>query len=54
MFTWLWNIRHRRLINKTKAMIRMYLFLREETGEKETDKLDAKGLGKLLEMLKKQ
>ncbi|OGD69623.1 hypothetical protein A3E89_01960 [Candidatus Campbellbacteria bacterium RIFCSPHIGHO2_12_FULL_35_10] len=42
--TWLWNIRHRKLIKETEAMIRLYLFLRHDCGLKEADKLSAKEL----------
>jgi len=46
--TWLWNIRHRKLIEETKAMIRLYLFLRHDCGLREVDKLSAKELKELL------
>ena len=35
--TWLWNIRHRKLIEETKAIIRLYQFLRYDCGLKEAD-----------------
>ncbi|MDD5155097.1 MAG: hypothetical protein PHF11_01250 [Candidatus Omnitrophica bacterium] len=53
MFTWLWNIRHRKLIEETKAMIRFYLFLRHDCGLKEADKLNARELRRLLSVLRK-
>jgi len=46
--TWLWNIRHRKLIEETKAIIRLHQFLRYECGLKYADKLSAKGLKRLL------
>ena len=51
MFTWLWNIRHRKLIKETKAIIRLYLFLRHECGLKEAEKLGIKDLRGLLKRL---
>jgi len=51
--TWLWNIRHRKLIEETKAIIRLYQFLRYECGLKEANKLSAKDLKRLLLTLKK-
>lgn len=53
IFTWLWNIRHRKLIQETKAIIRFYEFLRYDCGLKYADKLSAKDLKKLLPALKK-
>lgn len=46
--TWLWNIRHRRMIEETKAIIRLHYFLRYECGLKYADKLSAKDLKHLL------
>lgn len=48
MLTWLWNIRHRKLIGETKAIIRLYLFLRHECGLREADRLNAEDLRDLL------
>ncbi len=48
MVTWLWNIRHRKLIGETKAIIRLYLFLRHECGLREADRLNAEDLRDLL------
>ncbi len=52
MLTWLWNIRHRKLINETKAIMRLYFFLRHEVGLKEADKLSARELKGLLKAIK--
>lgn len=49
MLTWLWNIRHRKLIEDVKAIMRLYFFLRYEVGLKEADRLSAKELRELLE-----
>ena len=38
----------KRLIRETKAIIRLYLFLRHECGLKEVDRLDAEDLRELL------
>ncbi len=46
--TWLWNIRHRKLIKETKAIMRLYLFLRHDCGLKEADKLSTRELKELL------
>jgi len=51
--TWLWNIKHRKLVEETKAIIRLYLFLRHECGLREADRLSARELRKLLECLYK-
>jgi len=48
LITWLWNIRHRKLIEETKAMIRLYLFLRHDCGLREADRLSARELRGLL------
>lgn len=53
MLTWLWNIRHRKLIQETKAITTLYLFLRHDCGLKEADKLNVKEMKELLEYLKK-
>jgi hypothetical protein len=34
MFTWLWNIRHRRLIEETRRLINFKIFLEQEVGIK--------------------
>jgi len=44
MLTWLWNIKHRKLIKETKSIMRMYFFLRNDCGLKEADKLSARDL----------
>ena len=46
--TWLWNIRHRKLIEEAKALIRLYLFLRHDCGLREAGRLKAKELKELL------
>jgi len=35
--TWLWNIRHRKLIDETKRIMRFYWFLRHDCGLEEVD-----------------
>ncbi len=50
--TWLWNIRHRKLIEETKAIMGLYLFLRHDCGLKYADRLSAKELRELLRHLK--
>ena len=47
LITWLWNIRHRELIEETKRIMRFYWFLRHDCGLKYTDKLSTKDLKKL-------
>ena len=49
---WLWNIRHRKLIEETKAIIRLHQFLRYDCELKEADRLRAKDLKELLRRLK--
>jgi hypothetical protein len=51
--TWLWNIRHRKLIEETKAMMRLHYFLRHECGLREADRLSARELRELLICLRK-
>lgn len=51
--TWLWNIRHRKLIEETKQIMRFYWFLRHDCGLRYADKLSAKELKSLLDGLKK-
>ena len=41
------------LIEETKAIIRLYLFLRHECGLKKTDKLSVKDIKELLSVLRK-
>lgn len=53
MFTWLWNIRHRKLVEETKAIMRLYFFLRHDYGLKYADKLNVKDIKKLLSVLRK-
>ena len=50
--TWLWNIRHRKLIEETKAIIRLHQVLRYECGLKYADKLSANDLKHLLSTLR--
>jgi hypothetical protein len=52
--TWLWNIRHRKLIEETKAIMRLYFFLRHDCGLKYADKLSARELRELLKCIKKK
>ena len=52
--TWLWNIRHRKLLRETKAIIRLHQFLRYDCGLKETDRLSAKELKSLVGIIKKR
>ena len=54
MLTWLWNIRHRKLIEETKAIIRLYLFLRYDCGLRYADKLSARDLKELLRCLSRR
>lgn len=49
---WLWNIRHRKLIQETKAIIRLHQFLRYECGLKYADKLSVRDLKVLLGILR--
>ncbi len=49
--TWLWNIRHRKLIEETMAMIRLYFFLKHDCGLGEADRLSARELRGLLSAL---
>jgi len=43
-----------KLVEETKAIIRLYLFLRYECGVREVDKLRARELRELLKALKKK
>jgi hypothetical protein len=52
LITRLWNIRHRKLIQETKAIIRLHQFLRYECGLKEANNLSVKDLKSLLNALK--
>ena len=52
--TWLWNIRHRKLIEETKAIMRLYFFLRHDCGLREADKMSARELKGFLRCLTKQ
>lgn len=49
--TWLWNIKHRELIEETKAILRLYEFLRHDFGLKEADKFSAKELRVVLNII---
>jgi len=42
-----------KLVEETKAIIRFYLFLRQECGLKEADRLSARELRRLLKYFKK-
>lgn len=46
--TWLWNIKHGKLIEETKTIMRLYFFLRNDYGLKEAYRLGARKLRKLL------
>jgi lantibiotic modifying enzyme len=50
--TWLWNIKHRKLIEETKQIIRLHWFLRYDCGLKYVDRLSARDLKRLLYVLK--
>ena len=50
--TWLWNIRHRKLIEETKRIMRLHWFLRHECGLKEADRLTVEDLRELLKCLR--
>ena len=52
MLTWLWNIRHRKLIEETKAIRSFHQFLRSDVGLKDADRLSAKELKELLKCLR--
>ncbi len=45
--TWLWNIRHKELIEEMKVIIRLHQFLRYEVGLKDADKLLVKEIKQL-------
>ncbi len=49
--TWLWNVRHRKLIRETKVIIRLHQFLRYDCGLKYVDKLSMKDLKRLLQII---
>jgi hypothetical protein len=51
--TWFWNLKHRKLIEETKRIIRFYKFLRYDCGLEYADKLPTNDLKKLLSALKK-
>lgn len=50
--TCLWNVRHRKLLEETRAIIRLYQFLRYDCGLRGTDSLSAKNLKVMLSILK--
>lgn len=50
--TWLWNMRHRELIEETKALVRLYQFLRHDCGLQYADRLSAKEIRELLKAVK--
>jgi len=49
LVTWLWNLRHRELIEETRALLRLHFFLKEVGIEKD---LSVKELKTLLSALK--
>jgi len=51
--TWLWNIRHRKLIEETKQIMRLHWFLTHDCGLKCADKLSAEELRELVRCLKR-
>lgn len=51
LITWLWNIRHRKLIEETEAIMWLYLFLRYDCGLRYADRLSARELIKLLDVI---
>lgn len=51
--TWFWNIRHRRLIEETRQIMRLHWFLRHDCGLMEVDELSTKELRELVNGLKK-
>ena len=53
LIPWLWNIKHRKLIEETKAIIRLHQFLRYDCGLKEADRLSARDLKSLLGVIKR-
>jgi hypothetical protein len=52
LITRLWNIRHRKLIQETKAIIRLHRFLRYDCGLKCVDEFSAKQLKHAFYLLK--
>ena len=53
LITWLWNIRHRKLLEETKQIVELHLFLRRDCSLKCADKLSVKDLKQLLYKLKR-
>lgn len=51
--TWLWNIRHRKLIEETKEIIWLQQFLMYNYGLEYADRLSVKDLKRLLLVLKR-
>lgn len=49
--TWIWNIKHRKLIKETKAIIRLHQFLRYDCGLREADELSAKELREIFNVI---
>ena len=49
--TWIWNIKHRKLIEETKAIIRLHQFLRYDCGLREADGLSAKELREIFNVI---
>jgi len=49
--TWIWNIKHRKLIEETKAIIRLHQFLRYDCGLREADELSAKELREIFNVI---
>ena len=53
ILTWLWNIRHRKLIEETNQIMRLHWFLRHDCGLRYADKLSAKELREMLNIISK-
>ena len=49
--TWLWNIKHRKLVEETKQIMRLYWFLMNDCGLRDADNLSAKQLKQMLGIL---
>ena len=53
ILTWLWNIRHGKLIEETNQIMRLHWFLRHDCGLRYADKLSAKELREILNVISK-
>jgi len=51
--TWIWNIKHRKLIEETKQIMQLYWFLRHDCGLRYADKLSAKEIRELVKCFKR-